>query len=201
MRYHISVRSNPWHQDNADAQEDQDDKSQGNSESSSPETSTPPATDGLDELCWLKTQKFNGNERPLYATDRHTIGKGLMIPELEEVRLSPVVSKRAYLNYMEDKEQKWFKRWFVVVRPYLIIYGDSREQLERDIINLTTSQIELPEDNLNIGYVFTLTTKHRVYLIHSDSEKDLHDWVYALNPLLAGQIKSKRITRKGFDES
>lgn len=206
LRYHISVRSNPWHQDNTDAQDDQVEKSQNHSESSSPEVSTPPTADGLEELCWMKAQTLNGVEGAIH-TDRHSghpspfFGKGLLIPELEEVRLSPVVSKRGYLNYMEDKEQKWFKRWFVVVRPYLIIYGDSREQLERDIINLTTSQIELPEHSLNIGYVFTLTTKHRVYLIHSDSEKDLHDWVYALNPLLAGQIKSKRITGKGNIEN
>lgn len=202
MRYHISVRSNPWHQDNTETHDEQAEKSRDHSESSSSGTSTPPVADGLDELCWMKAQRLVGAERSIHAghLNDHSmpmVSKGLMIPELEEVRLSPVVSKRGYLNYMEDKEQKWFKRWFVVVRPYLIIYGDLREQLERDIINLTTSQIELPEDELNIGYVFTLTTKYRVYLIHSDSEKDLHDWIYALNPLLAGQIKSKRITGKG----
>lgn len=198
MRYHISVRSNPWHQDNGDTHDGHDEKSPNNSNTSSPDTCTPPAH-SLDETWWLKVQKLNAEEDYASAVANHSLGtfaKCSLIPELEEVRVSPVVSKRGYLNYMEDREQRWFKRWFVVVRPYLIIFSNSREQVERDIINLTTSQIELPEDDLKIGFVFTLTTKHRYYLMHSDNEKELHDWIYALNPLLAGQIKSKRITEE-----
>lgn len=213
IRYHISVRSKPWSRDNIDDNEvagqaldttsdsasmrkstshtqangDEDQHLRGDSETSTPDTCTPP-TQNLDESWWLKTQM---SKTPTEKAPTFT--KSLLVPELEEVRLSPVVSKRGYLNYMEDREQKWFKRWFVVVRPYLIIYSNFREQVERDIINLTTSQIELPEDDLNIGYVFTLNTRHRIYLIHSDNERELHDWIYALNPLLAGQIKSKRM--------
>lgn len=192
MRYHISVRSNPWNPDNTDTR---DEEQVEKTDSSSPDACTPPAHN-LDESWWLKSQKLNGGEESNNHnnTSLSSFAKCLLVPELEEVRLSPVVSKRGYLNYMEDREQKWFKRWLVVVRPYLIVFSNSREQVERDIINLATSQIELPEnDDLNIGFVFTLTTKHRVYLMHSDSEKELHEWIYALNPLLAGQIKSKRI--------
>lgn len=215
MRYHISVRSDPWHQDNVDAATRDEptrhgDKSPNGSETSSPDACTPPAP-SLDETWWLKLQKLNGvdstglnyapNDTAGSISTVSSFAKCLLIPELEEVRISPVVSKRGYLNYMENREQKWFKRWFVVVRPYLIVFSNSREQVERDIINLTTAQIELPEDDLNIGFVFTLKTKHRVYLMHSDSEKELHDWIYALNPLLAGQIKSKRIVGEKMDQS
>jgi len=196
--YHISTDSKSWHQDNADSHEDACGRSR-SSDTSSSDACTPPEHN-LDGSWWLKTQKSgNTADKESIGMPNHTpssFAKCLLIPELEEVRLSPVVSKRGYLNYMEDKEQKWFKRWFVVVRPYLIIFSNSREQVERDIINLTASQIELPEDDLNIGYVFTLMTSHRIYLIHSDNEKELHDWIYALNPLLAGQIKSKMITAK-----
>lgn len=211
MRYHISVRSDPWHQDNAHTtaqHERSGTNSQNGSETSSPDTCTPPAH-SLDETWWLKLQKVNDNDAAeTYSANPtatifssiNTFAKCMLIPELEEVRISPVVSKRGYLNYMEDREQKWFKRWFVVVRPYLIVFSNSREQVERDIINLTTSQIELPEDDLDIGFVFKLSTKHRIYLMHSDNEKELHDWIYALNPLLAGQIKSKRITGKIIEQ-
>lgn len=199
IRYRISVRSNPCEQDNNETQDDQNEDSQNSSDVSSQDIYTPP-THGLDESWWLKSKKLNGDTDTNHLIGPHA--KSLLIPELEEARFSPVVSRRGYLNYMEDREQKWFKRWFVVIRPYLIVYSNSREQVERDIINLTTSQINLPEEDLNIGYVFTLTTKHRIYLVHSDNEKELHDWIYALNPLLAGQIKSKRIVdRIQVDES
>lgn len=203
MRYHISVRLNSWQQTNSENQEDNE-KSQSNSNASSPDTCTPPAH-SLDETWWRKIQKLNGSaEISTGSALTHSVGtfaKCLLIPELEEVRLSPVVCKRGYLNYMEDREQKWFKRWFVVIRPYLIVFSNSCEQVERDVINLTTSQIELPEDDIKIGFIFTLTTKHRIYLMHSDNEKELHDWIYALNPLLAGQIKSKRIIEKSSVEN
>lgn len=188
IKYRISTRSDPWGPEASDVQEDQNDDSQNSSDGSSPAI-YPPPPNALNDSWWLKSKKLNGE-----ADNHNSIGpyaKSLLIPELEEARLSPVVSRRGYLNYMEDREQKWFKRWFVVVRPYLIVYSNSREQVERDIINLTTSQINLPEEDLNIGFIFTLTTKHRVYLMHSDNEKELYDWIYALNPLLAGQIKSK----------
>jgi hypothetical protein len=188
MRYHISV-SPSWNQDVNENQDEPSDESQQNSDVSSPGTCTPP-THNLDKF-WWSNKRTNGLPDMTHQTG--SSAKSLLVPELEEARLSPVVSRRGYLNYMEDREQKWFKRWFVVVRPYLIVYSNSREQVERDVINLTTSQISLPEEELNIGYVFTLSTKHRIYLMHSDTEKELYDWIYALNPLLAGQIKSKRL--------
>ena len=33
-------------------------------------------------------------------------------------------------------------------------------------------------------------TSERGYLIQAGSDRDLHDWLYAINPLLAGQIRS-----------
>ena len=192
MRYRISTRLNAWDQD---AHDDQDEASPSNSDKSSP-IAAPAKV--LDPAWWERLKRLNDNSNDT----SHSIGfsaKTSLIPELEEAHLSPVVSRRGYLNYMEDREQKWFKRWFLVVRPYLIVYSNSREQVERDIINLTTSQINLPEEDLDIGYVFTLTTKHRVYLMHFDNEKELYDWIYALNPLLAGQIKSNRIVEREND--
>lgn len=37
---------------------------------------------------------------------------------------------------------------------------------------------------------FSVLTKHRGFLMQTLDEKDFHDWLYALNPLLAGQIRS-----------
>ena len=40
------------------------------------------------------------------------------IPSIEEVRISPVVSRRGYLNFLEEKGTSWIKK-FVVCRLYL----------------------------------------------------------------------------------
>ncbi|KAG9510320.1 Kinesin-like protein KIF1A, partial [Fragariocoptes setiger] len=168
------------------------------SNASSPDTWVPP-TDKPSGI-WTKKQQSHQQLRDNASVAITTkkvaslagySAKCLMIPNIEEYRLSPIVSKRGYLNYLEDRCHRWFRRWFVVKRPYLIIYSNDTEQIERDIVNLTAAEIEQPEDDLNMGNVFTIATRHRAYLVQADTHRDLHDWLYAINPLYAGQIRSK----------
>ncbi|KAJ8321092.1 hypothetical protein KUTeg_002679 [Tegillarca granosa] len=35
------------------------------------------------------------------------------VPMIEEIRVSPVVSRKGYLNFLEDKHSGWIKRWVV----------------------------------------------------------------------------------------
>lgn len=37
----------------------------------------------------------------------------LYVPEIEEIRISPVVSRKGYLNILEEKKNGWKKRWVV----------------------------------------------------------------------------------------
>jgi len=37
---------------------------------------------------------------------------------------------------------------------------------------------------------FSVATKLRGFLLQSTDDGDFHDWLYAINPLLAGQIRS-----------
>lgn len=49
----------------------------------------------------------------------------LYVPEVEEIRISPVVSRKGYLNILEHKTNGWKKRWVVnilIVLNYLILY-------------------------------------------------------------------------------
>ncbi len=39
----------------------------------------------------------------------------LFLPEVEEIRVSPVVSRRGYLNFLEEKKGGWHKRWVVSI--------------------------------------------------------------------------------------
>lgn len=44
-------------------------------------------------------------------------------------------------------------------------------------------------DVLNSFHVISVVSKHRGYLLQTLGDKEVHDWLYAINPLLAGQIR------------
>ena len=85
----------------------------------------------------------------------------------------------------------------------------SRDPCERALINLATARTEYSpgEAAAGVSHSFSIVTYQRGYLIQvsycsgnsssmtfptqAASDRDLHDWLYAINPLLAGQIKSK----------
>ena len=37
----------------------------------------------------------------------------LYVPEIEEIRISPIVARKGYLNILEQKSNGWIKRWVV----------------------------------------------------------------------------------------
>ncbi|XP_060866790.1 kinesin-like protein unc-104 isoform X9 [Metopolophium dirhodum] len=118
----------------------------------------------------------------------------LYVPEVEEIRISPVISRKGYLNILEHKTNGWKKRWVTVRRPYVFIFRDEKDPVERALINLTTAQVEYSEDQLAMVKVpnsFSVVTKHRGYLMQTLLDKEVYEWLYAINPLLAGQIRSK----------
>lgn len=57
-----------------------------------------------------------------------------------------VVSKKGYMNFLEEKTQGWIKRWVVVRRPYILLFRDDRDLVVRGIINLANARIEYSED-------------------------------------------------------
>ena len=82
-------------------------------------------------------------------------------------------------------------------RPYVFIFRDERDPCERALINLAAARTEYSSGALPaqparaVPNSFSMVTGQRGYLVQAASDRDLHDWLYAINPLLAGQIKSK----------
>ncbi|XP_041480700.1 kinesin-like protein KIF1A isoform X5 [Lytechinus variegatus] len=133
-------------------------------------------------------KKGRGGLRPLY------------VPEVEEIRVSPVVSRRGYLNFLEEKTAGWVTRYVVVRRPYVYIYNNEKDPVERGLINLATARVEYSEDQqamLRTPNTFSVCTKYRGFLLQTLGDKDVFDWLYAFNPLLAGSIRSKLARRSG----
>ena len=70
----------------------------------------------------------------------------LYVPDLEEIRVSPVVARKGYLNVLEHGGSGWKKRWVVVRRPYVFVYKSDKDPVERAVLNLGTAQVECSED-------------------------------------------------------
>nr|KAF6505705.1 kinesin family member 1B [Rousettus aegyptiacus] len=100
-----------------------------------------------------------------------------LVPDIEEIRPGSVVSKKGYLQFKEPLSSNWAKHFVVVRRPYVFIYNSDKDPVERGIINLSTAQVEYSED--------------QQAMVKALNDKDMNDWLYAFNPLLAGTIRSK----------
>ncbi|XP_069474241.1 kinesin-like protein KIF1A isoform X2 [Ambystoma mexicanum] len=123
----------------------------------------------------------------------------LSVPDIQEIRVSPIVSKKGTLYFLEPHTNGWVKRYVVVRRPYVYIYNNEKDVVERAILNLSSAQVEYSEDQqamLKTPNTFAVCTKHRGMLLQANSDKEMHDWLYAFNPLLAGSIRSKLSRRR-----
>ncbi|XP_057685738.1 kinesin-like protein KIF1B isoform X5 [Corythoichthys intestinalis] len=122
-----------------------------------------------------------------------------LVPDIEEMRPGSVVSKKGFLSFMEPRSNSWVKHFVVVRRPYVFIYNTDKDPVERGVLNLSTAQVEYSEDQqamLKTPHTFAVCTKHRGILLQANNEKDMNDWLYAFNPLLAGTIRSKLARRR-----
>uniref|UniRef100_A0A8C2CGB4 plus-end-directed kinesin ATPase n=1 Tax=Cyprinus carpio TaxID=7962 RepID=A0A8C2CGB4_CYPCA len=111
----------------------------------------------------------------------------------------PIVSKKGYLHFLEPHTNGWVKRYIVVRRPYVFLYRSERDCVERAVINLSSAQVEYSEDQqamLRAPNTFAVCAEHRNILLQAANDKEMHDWLYAFNPLLAGTIRSKLSRRK-----
>ena len=119
-------------------------------------------------------------------------GRAKYIAEIEETRINPIVSKKGYLNFLEEKSIGWTKKFVTVRRPFVLLYNNDRDPLERGIINLSSAQIVYNEEQIEMlqnQNTLSVTNKHRGFLMQTMTDKEIFEWLYALNPLLAGEIR------------
>ncbi|XP_075881848.1 kinesin-like protein KIF1A isoform X8 [Nelusetta ayraudi] len=149
-----------------------------------------------------------GPDTPQGAEAKKSVGGGAteskprirrFVPDIQEIRVSPIVSKKGYIHFLEPHTNGWVKRFVVVRRPYVYIYNSERDTVERAILNLSSAQVEYSEDQqamLKTPNAFAVCTEHRGILLQAANDKEMHDWLYAFNPLLAGTIRSKLSRRR-----
>jgi kinesin family member 1 len=78
----------------------------------------------------------------------HTEHIQYFIPDLEEIAMSSMITRKGYLNVLEHGCSGWKKRWIVVRRPYIFIYKSDKDNIERAVLNLTNAQVECSEDQM-----------------------------------------------------
>ncbi|KAI1882711.1 hypothetical protein AGOR_G00237720 [Albula goreensis] len=165
----------------------------GNGELRTPELHSRTLTPELDPLLEGEMKKS-----PSGSLDAKTRVRNY-VPDIQEIRVSPIVSKKGYLHFLEPHTNGWVKRYVVVRRPYVYIYNTEKDSMERAILNLSTAQVEYSEDQqamLKSPNTFAVCTEHRGILLQASNDKEMHDWLYAFNPLLAGSIRSKLSRRR-----
>ena len=93
-----------------------------------------------------------------------------LLPDIEEIRVSPCIAKKGYLNILEEKTKGWKKRWVIVRRPYVFVFRDERDPCERALVNLATARTEYNcitplGAGVKVPNSFSIVTNHRGYLI------------------------------------
>ncbi|VDL74929.1 unnamed protein product [Nippostrongylus brasiliensis] len=115
------------------------------SDESSSNSATSPTSDksmvksspSLDQLCRQKSksdQNLSCTDEVLdqLALKRSLSGSrlnqlNLLVPEVIEERVGVVVSRKGYMNFLEEKTQGWTRRWVVVRRPYILLFRDEKD--------------------------------------------------------------------------
>ncbi|XP_060157581.1 kinesin-like protein KIF1A isoform X18 [Globicephala melas] len=168
----------------------------GAAELRTPQPCSRPASPEPEPLPEMDSKK---SPSPARATEADKEPRRLLVPDIQEIRVSPIVSKKGYLHFLEPHTAGWAKRFVVVRRPYAYMYNSDKDAVERFVLNLSTAQVEYSEDQqamLKTPNTFAVCTEHRGILLQASSDKDMHDWLYAFNPLLAGTIRSKLSRRR-----
>ncbi|TWW57357.1 Kinesin-like protein KIF1A [Takifugu flavidus] len=68
------------------------------------------------------------------------------VPDIQEIRVSPMISKKGYIHVLEPHTNRWVKRYIVVRRPHAYFYNTEQDSVERALINLSSAQVEYSED-------------------------------------------------------
>ena len=109
-----------------------------------------------------------------------------LLPDIEEIRVSPVIAKKGYLNILEEKTKGWKKRWVIVRRPYVFVFRDERDPCERALVNLATARTEYNcitplGAGVKVPNSFSIVTNHRGYLIQVERLFRLLNVVFSEN--------------------
>ncbi|GAA5817369.1 hypothetical protein MFLAVUS_010913 [Mucor flavus] len=107
-------------------------------------------------------------------------GKIKLTADIQQLHPSDTVTKRGYLLHPENVDGTWLKHWFVLRRPFIIIYEDQSEIEELGVLNLTSARVDYKtdlEEMLQRKCIFAIYTNNNAYLLQASDFDDMKDWI------------------------
>ncbi|KAI8344373.1 hypothetical protein BC941DRAFT_447346 [Chlamydoabsidia padenii] len=81
-------------------------------------------------------------------------------------------------NDTTEKVSRWTKRWFLLKRPYLLIYANDLETNELDILNIQAVRVNPPVNDL--VNTFTIYTTINTYQCQTANQSEMKEWVASM---------------------
>ena len=106
-----------------------------------------------DDACFDSTNNLNNNNNKSKQRLLPSRYKPRCIPEIEEMRINPIVARKGYMNFSDEKTDGWIKKFVVIRRPLLFVYKNEKDPVERMLINLSKAKIIYNEDQIGISQV------------------------------------------------
>ncbi|KAF7728115.1 kinesin-like protein Klp8 [Apophysomyces ossiformis] len=103
-----------------------------------------------------------------------------LTPDVQHMIPSATVAKKGFLMRPTDTDDTWAKLWFVLRRPFLIIYEDQSETNELGVMNLSSVSVDYKKDleaMLKRPNTFAIYTGNNVYLLQAPDYEDMMDWI------------------------
>ncbi|KAI8641211.1 hypothetical protein BD408DRAFT_418578 [Parasitella parasitica] len=100
--------------------------------------------------------------------------------DIQQLHPSDTVTKKGYLLHPENVDDAWLKHWFVLRRPFIIIYQDQTELEEIGVFNLSSARVDYKsdlEEMLQKKYTFAIYTNNNAYLLQASDFEDMKDWI------------------------
>uniref|UniRef100_H0XDJ2 Kinesin family member 1A n=1 Tax=Otolemur garnettii TaxID=30611 RepID=H0XDJ2_OTOGA len=124
---------------------------------------------------------------PVRLTEVDKEPQRLLVPDIQEIRASSVPGQAGLMAPESGLTMNTGKGQLSGSEPGscrdLVVMGLGGTALGQ------ASQVGALPAALSTPNTFAVCTEHRGILLQANSDKDMHDWLYAFNPLLAGTIR------------
>ncbi|RCH93343.1 kinesin-like protein Klp8 [Rhizopus azygosporus] len=160
----------------------------------------------LEKVIQLWTRKFGTQEEIIFNQDPPSVGSMTpstssqsirhsssnqsineyhqknvkLIADIQQLYPSDTVTKKGYLLHPRNVDEEWQKYWFVLRRPYIIIYQDNTETEELGVLHLTSARVDYKseiEKMLQRKNMFAIYTSNNAYLLEALDFDDMKDWI------------------------
>ncbi|KAL9558107.1 hypothetical protein MBANPS3_001056 [Mucor bainieri] len=83
--------------------------------------------------------------------------------DIQQLHPSDTITKKGFLLHPENVDDVWLKHWFVLRRPFIIIYQDQTEIEEIGVFNLSSARVDYKSDLED--------------MLQANDFEDMKDWI------------------------